>query len=256
MMIDIHCHILPGIDDGAKDINDSIEMAKQAVNEGITSIIATPHHKNGKYENTKQQIIQKVAELNQALQQQNIPLQILPGQESRIYGEMLEDYHKGQLLSLNNTGKYIFVELPSSHVPRYTEKLLFDLQLQGLTPIIVHPERNTEIIESPDLLYNLVKKGACSQVTAASLTGAFGKKIKKFSLQLIETNLTHFIASDAHNVSTRSFKMNEAISIVDKEFGLDYIYMFRENAELLVNGQTMIIEPPQEVRRKRFLGLF
>jgi protein-tyrosine phosphatase len=255
-MIDIHCHILPGVDDGAKDLNDSIAMAKVAVEEGINSIIATPHYNSGKYETNKSQILQDVEELNKALVQHQIPLKILPGQEPRIYGEMLEGYHTGQLISLNNTGKYIFVELPSNHVPRYTEKLLFDIQLQGLTPIIVHPERNTEIIENPDILYNLVKKGACTQVTAASLTGHFGKKIKKFSYQLIEANLTHFVASDAHNVTSRSFKMRDAIAELDKEYGTDLIYMFQENAELLKDGKMVYTDSPTKIGRKKFLGIF
>lgn len=255
-MIDIHCHILPGTDDGSKDLDMSIKMAKAAVDEGITHIIATPHHNNGQYLNVKQEIINKVARLNEALVNQQIPLTILPGQETRIYGEILEDYDNGEILSLNNTGKYIFIELPSNHVPRYTEQLLFDIQLKGLTPIIVHPERNQEIIENPDKLYQFVKKGAITQVTGSSVAGYFGKKIKKFSLQLIEANLTHFIASDAHNLSGRSFKMREAYGVVEKEFGMNGVYLFKENAELLIENKTIFKEIPERVKKKKILGLF
>lgn len=256
MVIDIHCHILPGIDDGAQTIEDSISMARLAVQEGITSIIATPHYKNGSYENKKQDILVKVAELNNALEKEAISLEILPGQEPRIYGEMLEDYEKDEILTLNYGGKYLFVELPSGHVPRYTERLLYDIQMKGLTPIIVHPERNSELIQNPDILFNLVEKGTLTQVTASSVAGHFGKSIKKFSLQLIEANLTHFIASDAHNVSKRSFKMTEAIDIVQKEFGMDMVYLFTENAELLVEGKTVFKEMPEKVKKKKILGIF
>ncbi len=254
-MIDIHSHILYGLDDGAKDLNDSLEMAKAAVDEGITTIIATPHF-NEKYVNHKQEIINKVARLNEVIQEKQIPLTILPGQEPRIYGDLLEDYNNGQVLTLNNAGKFMLIELPSNHVPRYTEKLLFDLQLNGLTPIIVHPERNQEIIENPDKLYQFVKKGACTQVTAASLAGYFGKKIKKFSLQMIEANLTHFIASDAHNLTGRSFKMREAFGVVEKEFGLGAVYLFQENAELLLEDKTIIKEAPEQIKRRKILGIF
>lgn len=254
-MIDIHSHILYGVDDGAKDLNDSIEMAKAAVDEGITTIFATPHF-NEKYLNHKQEILNKVARLNEVIQEKQIPLTILPGQEPRIYGDLLEDYNNGQVLTLNNAGKYMLIELPSNHVPRYTEQLLFDLQLNGLTPIIVHPERNQEIIENPDKLYQFVKKGACTQVTAASLAGYFGKKIKKFSLQLLEANLTHFIASDAHNLSGRSFKMREAYGVVEKEFGMGAVYLFQENAELLLEDKSILKEVPEEIRRKKILGFF
>lgn len=255
-MIDIHCHILPGIDDGAKTIYDSIDMAKEAVREGITTIIATPHHKNNQYENEKLDILDRVTELNQTLSQEGIPLTILPGQEVRIYGEIIEDYLSGgKILPLNETN-YLFIEFPSGSVPRYAERLFYELQTEGLIPIIVHPERNQEIIENPNLLYKFVNNGALSQVTAGSLTGYFGKKIKKFSEQLIEADLTHFIASDAHNIHNRTFKMAEAMDTVEKKYGIDMVYLFRENAELLAQGKNVYKEIPQQVQRKKFLGLF
>lgn len=254
-MIDIHCHILPGIDDGAVNMEESLEMAKLAVKEGIRTIIATPHHKNGVYDNSKTSIVDKVNELNEALQKESIPVKILPGQETRIYGEMVEDYQNDEILPLNG-GNYLFVELPSSHVPRYTEQLLFDLQMKGLSPIIVHPERNREIIERPEKLYQLVKKGALTQVTASSVAGYFGKNIKKFSLQLIDANLTHFVSSDAHNLTRRSFKMVEALDVIEKKFGMEMVYQLTENSDLLVGGLSVNRDMPERIKRKRFLGIF
>lgn len=248
-MVDIHCHILPGIDDGAKNLKDSIIMAKHAVSEGIHTIIATPHF-NQSYDNRKPLIETKVIELNQALKEENIDVEILVGQEPRIYGEILSDYENNKIQTLNNS-QYLFIEFPSSQVPRYTEKLLFDIQMKGLTPIIVHPERNAELMERPEKLYELVQKGALTQVTASSLCGYFGKKIKTFSEQLIEANLTHFIASDAHNVGNRSFKMNEAFESIEKNYGIDYVYLFKENAELLVEGKNIIKEIPELIKKKK-----
>lgn len=254
-MIDIHSHILPGIDDGAQTVEDSINMAKLAIEEGITKIIATPHHQNGKYANKKVDIVERVSKLNQILQKENIPLEVLPGQETRIYGEIIEDIEKGEILPLNHTN-YLFIELPSGHIPRYTEQLLFDIQLKGFTPIIVHPERNAGVMEDPDKLLNLVKKGALTQVTAGSITGYFGKKIQKLSMQLIEANMTHFISSDAHNVTSRSFHIRESISEVNKEFGGQVVYYFQENAELLAKGQMVYKSEPWPIRRKKFFGIF
>ncbi|WP_338470966.1 CpsB/CapC family capsule biosynthesis tyrosine phosphatase [Niallia sp. XMNu-256] len=254
-MIDIHCHILPGIDDGAQSVYESINMAREAVREGITTIIATPH-KNNQYNNEKRDILEKVARLNETLSNEGIPLTILPGQEVRIYGEIIQDYLTGgRILPLNETN-YLFVEFPSGSVPRYAERLFYELQTEGLIPIIVHPERNQAIIENPDLLYKFINNGALSQVTAGSLTGYFGKKIKKFSEQLIEADLIHFIASDAHNVRNRTFKMSDAMDAVEKKYGIDMVYMFRENAELLVEGKMVYREIPQPVQRKKFLGIF
>lgn len=253
-MIDIHCHILPGVDDGAQTIEDSLDMAKEAVKEGISSIIATPHH-NHSYQNTKSEIITAVQELNNRLNEEAVPLKVLPGQEVRIYGEIIEGIKSGEILSLSET-QYLFLEFPSNHVPRYAERLLFDIQLQGLIPIIVHPERNKQLMEQPDLLYQFVEKGALTQVTASSLCGYFGKNIKKFSLQLIEANLTHFIASDAHNVNNRNFKMAEAFDLIDSKYGPDMVYLFSENAELLVENSNIMREMPETIKKKKFLGIF
>lgn len=255
-MIDIHCHILPGVDDGAADFTESLQMAQKAQEEGIKKIIATPHHQNGKYNNYKKDILQKVNELNDYLQIEGIRVQILSGQETRIYGEMVEDYENGEILTLANISNYVFVELPSGHVPRYTEQLLFDLQMKGLAPVIVHPERNAELIEQPDKLYKFVKNGAATQITAASYSGYFGKKIQKFTADLIQANLTHFIASDAHNTTSRGFKMEEAYELVKKEFGTDLLFMFMDNAEAIVEGQDIFREIPERVKKKKLFGLF
>lgn len=254
-MIDLHCHILPNVDDGPKDLAESVEMAKQAVQQGIKTIIATPHHRNEKYENHGQTIFRQVEEFNRVLKSESLDLSVLVGQETRIFGEMVEALETGEILPLNQ-GKYVFVELPSGHVPRYTGQLLFDIQLKGFVPVIVHPERNQEIVENPEVLYQLVKKGALTQVTASSVSGHFGKTIKKFSLQLIEANLTHFVASDAHNTSSRGFKMVEAYDVIEKNFGVEAVYMFRENTELVVQGKSVYREVPERVKRKRILGLF
>ncbi|MCT8140341.1 tyrosine protein phosphatase [Anaerobacillus sp. CMMVII] len=256
-MIDIHCHILPAVDDGAKDKEMTLAMAEKAVEEGITTIFATPHHGNGAFDNLKTSILDQVQELNELLAVSNIPLKVLPGQEPRIFGEMVESYRDGELLTLNNQDKYILVEFPSNHIPRYTNKLFFDLQQQGLTPIIVHPERNSELIENQELVYKLVQDGALTQVTAGSVTGRFGKKIQEFSIDLINHNLAHFLASDAHNTTNRSFHLREAYEKVEQECGSFYRYHLQENAELLVKGQHVYVEPPERiVKRKKFFGIF
>ena len=255
-MIDIHCHILPGLDDGAKNLSNSIQMAKQAVEQGIRTIVATPHHLNQQYENPREIILDKVEELNKALQEEQINLKIVPGQEVRIHGEMIEGFEAGEIQTVNDS-QYVLMEFSSSHVPRYTDKLFYDLQLKGLIPIIVHPERNSEIVERPEILYQLVMKGALTQVTAASICGDFGKRIKQFSLQLIEANLTHLIASDAHNTSSRSFKLREAYDIVKAKYGKEQLYLLHENAALVVEGLYVHKEAPERVqRKKKFLGIF
>ncbi|WP_191557715.1 tyrosine-protein phosphatase [Metabacillus idriensis] len=254
-MIDIHSHILPKLDDGADSVEEAIQIAKAAVIEGITTIIATPHHQNGKYINNKQIILQKVEELNLLLKKEEIPLSILPGQETRIHGDLLIELENDLILPLNHTN-YVFIELPSGHVPRYTEQMLFDIQMKGFSPIIVHPERNSEIIENPDLLYKLVSRGALTQITASSITGHFGKNIKKFTLQLIEAQLTHFLASDVHSIRNRPFRLANGYDVLNNEFGLAAVNLFKENAELLVKNLTVYKMDPSRIKKKKFLGIF
>ncbi|WP_053365615.1 tyrosine-protein phosphatase [Bacillus sp. FJAT-27245] len=253
-MIDIHCHILPGVDDGAKSMEESVEMAREAVKEGIQAIIATPH-RNRFYENPKEAVIQKAAELNRRLREEDVPLSILPGQEPAITGDFLEDFQRGNILALNNT-QYVFIELPSGHVPRYTSHILYELQNSGAIPIIVHPERNQGILEQPEILYGLIRNGALAQLTASSLCGVFGKNIKRFSRQLIEANLVHFIASDAHNTKRRTFHMQRAFDELKTRYGSDVSYFFMENAERLVEGKNVYKDEPQKVKRKKLLGIF
>jgi protein-tyrosine phosphatase len=255
-MIDLHCHILPGIDDGAASIEDSLRMAQVAMSEGITTIVATPHHQNGTYINERNDIIQYVQQLNDRLIEEKYDLRIVLGQEIRLYGELLEDYQNDKLVTINDSSKYVLVELPSSHVPRYTKQVLFDMQLQGLLPIIVHPERNAEFMKNPDKLFELVEKGALTQVTASSVTGHFGKKIQKFSHQLIEASLTHFIASDAHNTTGRTFRLREAYELVAEKYGNDIVFYFQENAECVLSGSSVYREQPQQIKKKKLFGIF
>ncbi|QFK72934.1 tyrosine protein phosphatase [Pradoshia sp. D12] len=254
-MIDIHSHILPGVDDGAQSLKDSIDMARLAVSEGIDTIIATPHHKNGAYENIRTKLLPEIDQLNEHLEKNQIPLKVLPGQEVRVYGELLEDLEQGLIQTINHSS-YLLIEFPSNHIPRYASTLFFELQQKGINPILVHPERNMAIVENPNLLYDFVQKGVSTQLTCGSIAGKFGKKIKKVSMDLLSSNLIHFVSSDAHNVSTRQFWMNQALDEIEKQFGLDQIYYFEENAELLISGQTIMREMPQPVRQRKFLGLF
>jgi|SRR5690625_1108747 len=255
-LIDIHSHILPGVDDGPEVEEESIAMAQAAVEEGITTIVASPHHKNRSYENYKDEIITNVTVLNDLLEAQKIPLHVAVGQEVRIYGEIVEDYNKGEIQTVNDS-KYILIEFPYDSVPHYTEQLFYDIQVEGLRPIIVHPERNRELLENHQRMYELVRNGAITQITAGSLVGKFGKQMEQFAHQLIQANLTHLIASDAHNTTTRGFCLQEAYEIVRKQYGVDTYYMLMENSHMIVDNMNVNRMEPTPIRKKRRLfGLF
>jgi len=254
-MIDIHCHILPGIDDGASNEAESLAMLQTAVDEGIHTIVATPHYIS-KYPTEKQRILSKVEELNRVIETNQLPINILPGQEIRAYGELLEDYEAGKLLAIGNGSRYILLEFSASHVPRYAEKLLYNMEFQGLKAIIAHPERNAEMMENPDKLYKLVEKGALTQITAASVIGLFGKKIQAFTHQIIEANLAHVIASDAHNTTSRGFVMKQAFAKIEGKYGNGCVRYLQENAQLILENQIIYPEQFEQIKKKKFLGIF
>lgn len=248
-MYDIHCHILPGLDDGAKSLEFALSMARQAVDEGIRCVVATPHHANGHYETSRDQILAEVSRLNQALEQNRIPLQVVPGQEIRLYNRLLDDLCEKNHEFVLVGGRYLLLELPSYHIPKNLSELIYELELQGITVIIAHPERNREIIEDPEKLIPFVKQGALAQITSHSLTGGFGRRVHKVSLQLCRQNLVHLVASDAHNLTTRRFMLKDSFHVVEKHCGQALADYFLENAEKLVRGVGIELHIPKKAKK-------
>ncbi|BCB05666.1 tyrosine-protein phosphatase [Bacillus sp. KH172YL63] len=255
MIVDIHNHILHGVDDGPETLEESILMAEQAVDAGITHVIATPHRENGLHLNRAKPIIHQVMEFNRELQFRSIPLTVLPGMEIHLYGEVAEDLQKidSVLLTLNETNKYVLIELPDSHYPSYTELILYKLQLVGYVPVIAHVERNEELRKKPELLYSLFQKGALFQVNAGSILGKFGKTIQKFVYELIKYNHVHVVASDAHNLRSRNFTLAESYKAIQHEFSAMYTNYFRANAIYIANGMDFSSFQPEKMRRKQRL---
>ncbi len=255
-MIDLHCHILPGIDDGAKNWDESLKMARLAVSEGITHILATPHHMNRSWINPKQVAESLTSELQDRLDAENIPLTIFPGQEVRLHGEIIKNMNNNEICFIDEGNQYVLIEFPTAEVPAYADRLFYEMQTNQMTPIIVHPERNYAILKDPNILYDFVSKGVLTQVTAASYIGKFGKEIEKVSHRLIDHNLAHFIASDAHNNTNRLFHMKEAIEKLEKDFGQDKVQQFDQTTRNLVNGDPVHVPEPLIIKQKRFFGLF
>jgi len=247
-MIDVHCHILPQLDDGALDMEEAIEMARQAVNDGIQHIVATPHHRAHHFFNERDTIELAVQQLSRKLEQVNIPLHIYPGQEIRAYEELLLDYEKGHLQTLNNS-RYLLLEFPSSHVPELAEELVYELNLLNVVPIIAHPERNKELANDSTRLKGLVSEGALAQMTTNSITGQLGKSIQKKSLAMCREGLVHFIATDAHNVQTRPCILSEAYQVIDKQLGSKFVTYYQTNAKSLLRNEDINSNTPGLVKR-------
>ncbi|HCE11653.1 MAG TPA: tyrosine protein phosphatase [Enterococcus sp.] len=254
-MIDLHCHILPGVDDGAEDLEASIAMAEKAISQGITHILCTPHHNNGKYRNPKSEVISLVSFLQSELDKRQLPLTVLEGQEVRITGDLIEDIQQDNILFTDLDDTYILIEFPTMEVPTYTEQLFFELLQMGKTPVIVHPERNAHFRKDPNHLIPFLDMGCLTQLTAPSYVGTFGKDIQKTAKQMIEHNLVQMVASDAHGVKKRTFYMKEAYQQIAKDFGEDKVTKMKQVAKDLLNGDQIDYPSYIKVKKKKF-GLF
>ena len=199
-MIDIHCHIIPNVDDGAASLEESLAMARLAVDDGIQAIVATPHTGNGIDENPPFQILAAVSRLQQALTDQDIPLRLYPGSEIHVTNGISRKIELRELCTLNNGGKYALLELPSQSIPFRLKTEIFELKLNGITPIIAHPERNVPLQNDPDLLLEMLHMGALAQVTAMGLLGGFGPFVRASAKFFIKHRLVQLMASDAHSV--------------------------------------------------------
>ena len=242
-MIDIHAHILPGVDDGPKTMTESIALIQQAVKEGITDIIATSHAYNPQYNVSKLTVLEKIELLRQEIKEQSININIHTGQEIRIQDSTIEMLRTGEALTLADS-KYVLIELPSSNIPAYTVQIIQGILSLDKVPIIAHPERNRAIAEKPERLLRLINHGAIGQITAGSVAGHFGKSIQKLCLQLIDSNLVHTYGSDVHNSKTRPFLFDAGLTYLEKHKRLDAVDIFLENnARIIENIEVLILEP-------------
>jgi protein-tyrosine phosphatase len=222
-MVDIHHHLLPGLDDGAKDIETSVAMAKLAAEEGITHIVCTPHS-NGVYNFDPEVNAAKTEELRARLAEQNIPLTLGSGCDFHV---SFDNVRRAQAdparFSINGKG-YLLVEIPDYGLPPVLTETFYELQLAGLTPILTHPERNPTLQKEPSRMADWLRGGMLIQVTADSLTGHKGKKAESMAMDLLEKRWVHFLATDAHNTSSRPPRMREAHKLVAERFGASYAH--------------------------------
>lgn len=194
-MIDIHCHILPGIDDGPQTIAQSLSIARALAAEGYHHVIATPHSRDGIFNAEPETIYAKTKQLNQALLDTGIDLTVYPGAEYPLIPDLLV----GQLVTLNRT-RYLLIELPFTQpIPQYAEDILFQLKAKGLIPILAHPARCLGIREDTGLVEKYFAQGILIQVNTASFLGHYGKRVQYLAEKLIRQGLVHFIATDSHN---------------------------------------------------------
>lgn len=215
-MIDIHCHILPDIDDGPSNWDVSIEIAKKAVSEGITNIVATPHWIQGtNWETDSGEVKEKTALLNTLLNNQNIPLTVHPGMEAAITEGLDKLIKNGEVLTLAGTN-CLLLDMPYGSLPYGIEIILSNLVSNSIIPVIAHPERNTDFQSNPGIVKKFKDIGAMIQITSTSFMGSFGDEARTCAISFSKMNVIDFIATDAHSVNKRPPIVREAFKIWEK----------------------------------------
>lgn len=242
-MIDIHCHVLPAVDDGAQNVDVAIAMAKRAADEGVTDLIVTPHAFHPQFDTKELDVRHAVEQLQRILTLEGVPLTLHPGQEIRIFGGLLEALNNGTALTLADS-RYVLVEFPSDSVPTYAEQLFFNMQAEGFVPIIAHPERNKEFATNPKRLVDFVSSGALSQVTTASLVGKFGKTVQELSLLFLRNGLSQLIASDAHSVGGRTFYWDDSQVALEKLDDPILVDNILQNGQAVLDDTFVYVDPP------------
>ncbi|MBO1198293.1 capsular biosynthesis protein [Staphylococcus simiae] len=221
-MIDFHNHILWGIDDGPKNIEESIEMVYQAVDKGIDYIITTPHYYEGKFEATREEIERKINILSQAIIERDLPIKLIWGQEIHLNEKLFEKLDQGIIGPLSSS-QYILIELPFMDIPLYTYEFLIKVINMGYKPIIAHPERYKAIQQDINILERLVDIGCVLQLNAGSILGEYGKSSKKLAKFMIKHQKFHVIGSDAHDTKLRPFLTDKALKKVKSKDFKDYL---------------------------------
>lgn len=212
-MIDIHSHILFGIDDGPENKKETIDLCKRLSKLGITSVVATPHYiSEDEYAPSPKLIKEKIHKLCKVLTKKRIKLQIFPGTEIYLSHDTAEKLKNGELLSLNNS-RYVLVEFSLNNIPNYIKEVLFSIMVEGYIPIIAHPERYCSDFYESGLLTELVDRGVLLQINAGSILGKHGKRAQKRVKKLLKKSMVHFVASDSHNKN----RIMPDIKLVEKE---------------------------------------
>ncbi|MHB9145035.1 MAG: tyrosine-protein phosphatase [Symbiobacteriia bacterium] len=217
-LIDLHAHVLPGFDDGPRDMAEALALLRQAEESGIDRVVASPHAFDGRYDNDAAEVRVAVTELQAAARQAGLGIQVLPGMEVHLHLDLVRQLRSGHALGING-GPFVCLELPHSEVPVYTEEALFDMQVAGFRPIINHPERNRAIQEKPERFRRLVELGALGMATAGSLHGHFGRNARNTVGVLLREGLVQCLVTDGHRVGLRAASLGDAPEELERLVG-------------------------------------
>ena len=250
-MIDIHCHILPNVDDGSESLEESIEMAKIAESEGITKIVNTSHcHFDFKYKKGNELKLE-LEKFNQALKEENINIEVLLGNELYYTSDLIERFDELDFFSMNNS-KYILMEFSPINFPKNIEDVIYEIKIRGYIPIIAHAERYKQVQEDVNIVLDCIKEGALIQVNASSILGKNEEKAEDTSKKLLDNNMVHFVATDAHSSNRRRPLIKDSYNYILKNYGKEVSEkLFIENPTAVIENRDISILNPTKYEEKR-----
>jgi len=217
-LVDIHCHLLPAIDDGAADLEASLAMARLSVEQGVDTVVVTPHQLGAYAHNHGDDIRRRVVELQTELDSRAIPLRVLPGADVRIEDHMLAGLDSGEVVTLGDHGKHVLLELPHElYFP--LAPLLDALAARGMVGVLSHPERNGGLLSDRRLIEPLVARGCLMQVTSGSLVGGFGPDSQAMAEWMAGRGLIHFLSTDGHGPTRRRPRLGDGLRAAEKLAG-------------------------------------
>ena len=250
-MIDIHCHILPNVDDGSESLEESIEMAKIAESEGITKIVNTSHcHFDFKYKKGNELKLE-LEKFNQVLKEENINIEVLLGNELYYTSDLIERFNELDFFSMNNS-KYILMEFSPINFPKNIEDVIYEIKIRGYIPIIAHAERYKQVQEDVNIMLDCIKEGALIQVNASSILGKNGENVEDTSKKLLDNNMVHFVATDAHSSNRRRPLIKDSYNYILKNYGKEVSEkLFIENPTAVIENRDISILNPTKYEEKR-----
>ena len=251
-MIDLHSHILPGLDDGSRTVEDARGLARRAAEDGVTAIAATPHVRSD-YPTRAEEMERGVSRLREDFLAEGIDVEVLPGGEIDLGMLASLDDDGLRRFTLAQSGRYLLLEFPYTGWPAGLEETVYGLGLRGLLPILAHPERNREVQSKPERLAEAVRMGALVQLTAASLDGRIGRSSQTAANKLLELGLAHVLASDAHTPEIREAGLAAAAEALQDDDLARFLTV--EAPSAIVAGEP-VPEPPRKARRRRWYILF
>jgi len=242
-MVDIHHHLLPALDDGSPDLATSLAMARMAASDGITHVVCTPHA-SSQWTFDPAVTASRLNDLRAALAAESIPLTLGAGCDFHLSYDNIEDAHANPTRYTINAGRYLLVELPDVILAPRMGETLYSLRAAGMVPILTHPERNLTLQRTPERLANWLRNGLLIQITTSSVLGEMGKEAERMAHRLLDNRWVNFLATDAHNLTTRPPVMSRVHDLIAKKYGAEYAHLLcTTNPTAVFQNQRLRSQP-------------